>query len=741
MPLDPDALAVMPLVGMTTLDERLYLRQLAETQFTGQGAIIDLGSWLGSTTIALAQGLEQNTRPAARDAKVLAFDRFLWAAYMDPHVAQTELAGRYRPGDNFLDEFQRRVAPWRQRIEVCAGDLSAATWSGGPIELLVVDAMKSWELSSVIAKAFYPALVPGRSRLIHQDFAHFATPWIPLAMHRLQNCLQPVRHVANSGTVEFLCQATPTTDELRRAAERSAEESEIAAAFDFARRITDRSAWPHLDAAQALALAATGHHDRWPTALAQARREHPHRGELFDEVARQLAEQPSDGGVSPGVDRAWRVALEQSLPPLTQGQHYQLSWRMRAAAGRSVHLAITQGHEPWTLVGPYLPYRVGTTWQNLRIRFSPAHDEPDPVLQFRLGESTEAFELADATLAPLGRSKLTATPLLARDWRVALDGAGPAVAAGQPDGRSVRVEFRSASVAEQRGAARDLVRLEHNLAPLQSGQQYRLRFSARADRGREIDVAVAQAHPPWTELGLFARLRLWPVWQDFELPLVAIADEYDPQFVVHAAGSRAPFELTRVRLVRPAEEEALDLAGWNVAYADDFPAALYYTAGQSAGVHVAFPESLPPLEPPALDWKIQVQQQTPPLQAGDRCTVTLRAQADRSRWVSLVLLQSDAPYEPLGLTERVRLWPAWQELRFDFVVPVDDAAPQLTVRAGDCSIPLELADLRLAWRSTGQAERTALLTDPAQRQLWRAVSSATRLTSQPNGWRLEFPAG
>lgn len=740
MSLDPDALAVMSLVGMTTLEERLYLRQLAEVQFTGRGAVVDLGSWLGSTVIALAQGLELNRREAVRPTVVHAYDLFRWATYMDGHVANGSLAGVFLPGDCFLDEFRRRVAPWQGRVAIHEGDLAQAAWGQGPIELLIVDAMKSWELCTAISCKFYPSLLPGVSRLLHQDFAHYATPWIPLAMYRLQDCFQPVAHVPNSGTVDFLCVAAPGENDLARASARDVSAAELEAAFAYARQITDAAVWPQLDAAQVLALSQAGF-DNWPLALRAARKKYPHKQGLFDEVARKLAEQPGAAAEpSPGVDQAWQVMLQQSLPPLMAGVKYQLAWRMRADAQRSAHVTITTGHEPWTQMGPYLPYRVGQPWQELRIKFSPTSDELDPVVQFRLGESEQPFELADVMLTPITRPKSAGTRLEAADWQLVFPDAPTAVVAAQGAGDGVRVEFHPPADGQQCPRPTDSVRLEHDLEPLLADTDYQLRFQARADRGRDVDLALAEAHEPWRELGLYQRVRLWPEWQSFATPFRLPVSEFDPRLVVQAGGSRVPFELSQVTVVGAGgATQQPELRGWHLRWEPTTPAAMFFVPGPPDGVRVTYPVDAVAEPPNDGDWKIQVQHQAPALLAGTRCRLTLRAQADRAREISLTLLQGSEPFEPLGWAETVRIWPAWRDLEFNFTVSGDDPEPRLAIRVGGTTTPVEVADLRLECTPPFGSRQTIALDDPAQRLLWRAVSTPTRLVSRSGGWRLEFP--
>src|ERR1700684_1253803 len=53
-----------PIFGMIAQSEIEYLRSYARADYSGSGEIVDLGCWLGATTISLSQGLEKN--PAAR---------------------------------------------------------------------------------------------------------------------------------------------------------------------------------------------------------------------------------------------------------------------------------------------------------------------------------------------------------------------------------------------------------------------------------------------------------------------------------------------------------------------------------------------------------------------------------------------------------------------------------------------------------------------------------------------------
>lgn len=187
--------------GMTSVEEQRYFHRYASQIHRGEGEIVDLGCWLGSTTIPLAKGLAHNPHPAARQNRVHAYDQFLWETWMDPFMSRCER--RYQPGESFLDEFKARTRSEAGRIEIHPGDLRQLGWSGQPIEFLLVDAMKSWELARAIVRNFYPSLLPGKALVLHQDFKHYYTSWIHLIHYRLRDCFAFENDVPHSGSVVF----------------------------------------------------------------------------------------------------------------------------------------------------------------------------------------------------------------------------------------------------------------------------------------------------------------------------------------------------------------------------------------------------------------------------------------------------------------------------------------------------------------------------------------------------------
>jgi SAM-dependent methyltransferase len=193
---------VLDLVGMTSPEERQYVEQYARQTYTGKGEIVDLGCWLGSLTVPLAIGLQNNSQVKLDHPCVHAYDIFQWADWMNRCVAKTPLQNKYKPGDSFIEEFTRQVKPWENLIKVYAGDLNKIGWQPNlPIEFLMVDAMKSWDETNSIIRDFFPSLIPGVSLMVQQDFVHSLVPWIHLIMYRLKDYFEPVQYVPNSSMV------------------------------------------------------------------------------------------------------------------------------------------------------------------------------------------------------------------------------------------------------------------------------------------------------------------------------------------------------------------------------------------------------------------------------------------------------------------------------------------------------------------------------------------------------------
>jgi hypothetical protein len=169
--------------GWTGIEEQRYFRSYARDEYTGTGELVDLGCLLGSTTIPLASGLAANRRVSRKRARIHAYDLFEWY----PWMSSLSFGRTYEPGESFLGEFERRIARYTDLITIYPGDIQQIGWHNTPIEFLLVDLNKSFELCDYIYRTFFPHLIVGESLVLEQDFKHFYTPWIHLMHYRLRH--------------------------------------------------------------------------------------------------------------------------------------------------------------------------------------------------------------------------------------------------------------------------------------------------------------------------------------------------------------------------------------------------------------------------------------------------------------------------------------------------------------------------------------------------------------------------
>jgi len=194
---------IKSLWGMTTQNERKFLLNYAQNDFTAEGEIVDLGCWFGSLTVPLLVGLRNN--PNAQKASVYAYDMFKWQEWMRCTVNEAQFMPNPYLQNTLLGQFMRQVLPHDKegRLQICSGDVTKIGWSGKPIELLVVDVMKSWELANSVLRDFYPSLIPGKSLVFHQDFFFYGTAWIHLIQYALRDYFEPEEDVVDSYAMVF----------------------------------------------------------------------------------------------------------------------------------------------------------------------------------------------------------------------------------------------------------------------------------------------------------------------------------------------------------------------------------------------------------------------------------------------------------------------------------------------------------------------------------------------------------
>lgn len=202
--LEPSVTAVP---SMLSVDERRLLHWLARHHATPGGRIVDGGSFLGGSTAALASGLAART-DADRMPPILSYDRF----EVEPYTLDQfgDALGGGQPGDSFQAVFEHNISPWAHHVDVRAGDIRDLTWTDEPIDVLFLDIVKSWEINDVVTDQLLPALVPGRSVIVQQDYLWGEGPWTHIMMELLHDSVRRLDAMPN-GSVAYLL-VTPVPD-------------------------------------------------------------------------------------------------------------------------------------------------------------------------------------------------------------------------------------------------------------------------------------------------------------------------------------------------------------------------------------------------------------------------------------------------------------------------------------------------------------------------------------------------
>ena len=110
--------------AMTNQTEQQMFYWLTSSRYTGAGAVVELGCWLGAGTVALAAGL----RDRGLSSRVFAIDRFVWKGNPNSRVVSAGLAD----GDDFEPLFRKytqALAPWIEPLRVDLSRLQMESWT------------------------------------------------------------------------------------------------------------------------------------------------------------------------------------------------------------------------------------------------------------------------------------------------------------------------------------------------------------------------------------------------------------------------------------------------------------------------------------------------------------------------------------------------------------------------------------------------------------------------------------
>src|SRR5262249_21665768 len=140
--LPPDAIGIPTMLSKA---ERRLLYSLARDYACDDAAIVDAGCFLGGSTAALLAGLRDPAEPWT-GPPVESYDLFR----VDDYMVEKFFVGEHAAplGTSFRRRFDAHVARFdRPPHVVHEGDITSIGWSGGPIDILFLDILKSWEIN------------------------------------------------------------------------------------------------------------------------------------------------------------------------------------------------------------------------------------------------------------------------------------------------------------------------------------------------------------------------------------------------------------------------------------------------------------------------------------------------------------------------------------------------------------------------------------------------------------------
>jgi hypothetical protein len=181
----PEEVRAVP--TMLSPEEQALLYVLARDHAGGEGAIVDAGCFLGGSSAAVLAGVRDRPGPWT-GPPVVSYDCFRVEEYTLEQFFSD--APGVRVGDSFRSRYDRNVSGYGVPHEVREGDVVEFGWGGGPIDILFLDLLKTWEINDAVLRDFFPHVVPGRTVVVQQDYGWGQLPWLQMTVELMRSSLR-----------------------------------------------------------------------------------------------------------------------------------------------------------------------------------------------------------------------------------------------------------------------------------------------------------------------------------------------------------------------------------------------------------------------------------------------------------------------------------------------------------------------------------------------------------------------
>jgi len=268
---------------------------------------------------------------------------------------------------------------------------------------------------------------------------------------------------------------------------------------------------------------------------------------IYDGNKAELSVLPTDPNIrrvevtQADTTAGWHIQLSHK-PIIVEGQEwYSLRFRARADDVRSMGAAVIQAHGPWNVLGLYRSVPLMRQWQDYEWEFFATEDDVNAQITFDMGGWNVPVEVADVRLLKLSNRRLR--------WKLQFregSEAGLERILKSPLGTRVAIAKSPKNNPEH-------IQLVQQGVKLQVNERYRIRFHARADQPRDMNLAVTQAQYPWEGLGLNQQVSLTTEWQLFDLDFVAKSTDENARLIFDLGGHNIPVDIDAVLLQRNSE--------------------------------------------------------------------------------------------------------------------------------------------------------------------------------------------
>ncbi|MCB8837302.1 class I SAM-dependent methyltransferase [Aurantimonas sp. VKM B-3413] len=209
---EPDFMAALP--TMLTRQELRMLAFLAR-HLRGSGPILDLGCFVGGSTLALAHGVLSSSRP---DRMIHSFDLFELNEAVKHRFLYSKGLPLF-PGEDGLELFSILTASAASIVRPYKGDVLETLPAGlqalsDPPALVFLDLCKSPGLTDMITRTVFPRLKPG-AIIVQQDFIYEFTPWATYPFWVLKDRIDLLGHCDHHSVVFRVREPIPAADAER----------------------------------------------------------------------------------------------------------------------------------------------------------------------------------------------------------------------------------------------------------------------------------------------------------------------------------------------------------------------------------------------------------------------------------------------------------------------------------------------------------------------------------------------